>query len=174
LIRFDEVTKSHPDGTVAVDGFSLEAASGEITVFVGPSGGGKTTLLKMVNRMADPTTGRVWLDGRDIAAIAPHELRRGIGYVIQHGGLFPHKTVLDNIATVPMLTGRTRREATARAAELLELVGLRANLGRRYPHQLSGGQQQRVGVARALAADPPVMLMDEPFSALDPVNPLVS
>ncbi|MEU6577861.1 ATP-binding cassette domain-containing protein [Streptomyces sp. NPDC046805] len=148
---------------------SLQAASGEITALVGPSGCGKTTSLRMVNRMVEPTSGRVWLGGRDTAAIPPHELRRGIGYVIQQAGLFPHKTVLDNIATVPVLTGHTRRQARARAAELLELVGLEANLADRYPSQLSGGQQQRVGVARALAADPPVMLMDEPFSALDPV-----
>ncbi|WP_030185258.1 ABC transporter ATP-binding protein [Streptomyces sp. NRRL S-813] len=169
MIRFDSVTKNYPDGTVAVNSLTLEAASGEITVLVGPSGCGKTTSLRMVNRMVEPTSGRVWLNDRDTAAIPPHELRRGIGYVIQQAGLFPHKTVLDNIATVPVLTGRTRRQARARAAELLELVGLDANLADRYPSQLSGGQQQRVGVARALAADPPVMLMDEPFSALDPV-----
>jgi osmoprotectant transport system ATP-binding protein len=169
MIRFDAVTKSYPDGTVAVNALTLEAATGETTVLVGPSGCGKTTSLRMVNRMIEPTSGRVWLDDRDTATIAPHELRRGIGYVIQQAGLFPHKTVSDNIATVPVLTGRTRRQARARAAELLELVGLSTNLADRYPNQLSGGQQQRVGVARALAADPPVMLMDEPFSALDPV-----
>ena len=169
MIRFESVTKNYPDGTVAVHDLSLEAASGRITVLVGPSGCGKTTTLRMVNRMIEPTSGRVWLDDRDTALLKPHELRRGIGYVIQQAGLFPHRTVLDNIATVPLLLGRTRRQARTRAFELLELVGLTAELGGRYPVQLSGGQQQRVGVARALAADPPVMLMDEPFSAVDPV-----
>ncbi|WP_208897884.1 ATP-binding cassette domain-containing protein [Streptomyces incarnatus] len=169
MIRFDAVTKTYPDGTVAVNALTLEAATGETTVLVGPSGCGKTTSLRMVNRMVEPTSGQVWLDGRDIATIAPHELRRGIGYVIQQAGLFPHRTVLDNIATVPVLTGCSRRQARTRAAELLDLVGLSSDLAGRYPNQLSGGQQQRVGVARALAADPPVMLMDEPFSALDPV-----
>ncbi|MFJ8363857.1 ABC transporter ATP-binding protein [Streptomyces sp. NPDC093984] len=169
MIRFDAVTKTYPDGTVAVNALTLEAATGETTVLVGPSGCGKTTSLRMVNRMVEPTSGRVWLDDRDTATIAPHRLRRGIGYVIQQAGLFPHKTVLDNIATVPVLTGHTRRQARSRALELLDLVGLPADLADRYPSQLSGGQQQRVGVARALAADPPVLLMDEPFSALDPV-----
>ncbi|MEU4092906.1 ATP-binding cassette domain-containing protein [Streptomyces sp. NPDC026673] len=169
MIRFDAVTKTYPDGTTAVDSLSLVAASGRTTVLVGPSGCGKTTTLRMVNRMTEPSAGRVWLDGRDTATCKPHELRRGIGYVIQQGGLFPHRTVLDNIATVPVLLGLTRRAARRRAAELLELVGLPAGMGHRYPDRLSGGQQQRVGVARALAADPPVMLMDEPFSAVDPV-----
>ncbi|MFD8192260.1 ABC transporter ATP-binding protein [Streptomyces wuyuanensis] len=169
MIRFDSVTKGYPDGTLAVDNLSLDAPSGQISVLVGPSGCGKTTSLRMVNRMIEPTSGRVLLDGRDTASIEPAELRRGIGYVIQQAGLFPHKTVLDNIATVPLLLGRSKREARNRAAELLELVGLPQTLARRYPVQLSGGQQQRVGVARALAADPPVMLMDEPFSAVDPV-----
>ncbi|MGI5144014.1 MULTISPECIES: ABC transporter ATP-binding protein [unclassified Streptomyces] len=169
MIRFESVSKGYPDGTVALDRLSFEAASGEITVLVGPSGCGKTTSLRVINRMVEPDAGRVWLEDRDTATIAAHELRRGIGYVIQQAGLFPHRTVLDNIATVPLLTGRTRRQARARAAELLERVGLPAELGRRYPAQLSGGQAQRVGVARALAADPPVMLMDEPFSAVDPV-----
>jgi osmoprotectant transport system ATP-binding protein len=169
VIRFESVTKRYPDGTVAVDALDLEAASGEITVFVGPSGCGKTTSLRMINRMIEPTEGRITLDGQDTAKLRPAQLRRGIGYVIQHAGLFPHRTVLDNVATVPMLLGRSRREARARAHDLLDLVGLPANLAKRYPAQLSGGQQQRVGVARALAADPPVMLMDEPFSAVDPV-----
>jgi osmoprotectant transport system ATP-binding protein len=123
----------------------------------------------MVNRMVEPTSGTVWLDDRDTATVPPAELRRGIGYVIQQAGLFPHRTIVDNVATVPLLLGWGRKRARARAAELLERVGLPAELGRRYPAQLSGGQQQRVGVARALAADPPVMLMDEPFSAVDPV-----
>ncbi|MEV5910478.1 ATP-binding cassette domain-containing protein [Streptomyces chartreusis] len=169
MIRFDSATKGYPDGTVAVDRLSLEAPAGQTTVLVGPSGCGKTTTLRMVNRMIEPTSGRVLIDGRDAASIKPAELRRGIGYVIQQAGLFPHRTVIDNVATVPLLLGRSRAQARRRAAELLELVGLSAALAQRYPAQLSGGQQQRVGVARALAADPPVMLMDEPFSAVDPV-----
>jgi osmoprotectant transport system ATP-binding protein len=169
MIRFDSVTKAYPDGTVAVDGLSLTAPSGQITVFVGPSGCGKTTSLRMINRMIEPTAGTITIDGRDVASVPATELRRGIGYVIQHAGLFPHRTVADNVATVPLLTGTSRRQARARAIELLERVGLPAAFADRYPAQLSGGQQQRVGVARALAADPPVMLMDEPFSAVDPV-----
>jgi len=169
LITFSEVTKRYPDGTVAVDELSLEIAAGEITVFVGPSGCGKTTTLRMINRMVEPTSGTIRLDGEPISAADPPALRRRIGYVIQHGGLFPHRTVVDNVATVPYLLGWDRRKARGRAMELLELVGLPATFAKRYPYQLSGGQQQRVGVARALAADPPVMLMDEPFSAVDPV-----
>jgi osmoprotectant transport system ATP-binding protein len=169
MIEFRSVTKRFPDGTVAVDDLDLIAEDGRITVFVGPSGCGKTTSLRMVNRMIDPTSGTVSIDGAQVSARPPAELRRGIGYVIQQAGLFPHRTVLDNVATVPRLTGATRRAARRRAAELLELVGLPVEAGRRYPAQLSGGQQQRVGVARALAADPPVLLMDEPFSAVDPV-----
>jgi len=169
VIRFESVTKRYPDGTLAVDELSLEAPSGEITVFVGPSGCGKTTSLRMINRMIEPSSGRILLDDRDTASLKPSELRRGIGYVIQHAGLFPHRTVVDNVATVPYLLGENRKQARARAMELLERVGLDPAFGKRYPAQLSGGQQQRVGVARALAADPPVMLMDEPFSAVDPV-----
>jgi osmoprotectant transport system ATP-binding protein len=169
MIEFDSVTKRYPDGTVAVDELSLMAPTGQLTVFVGPSGCGKTTSLRMINRMIEPTGGRILLDGKDTAGVKPEELRRGMGYVIQHAGLFPHRTVLDNVATVPYLLGHDRRAAKRRAAELLERVGLDPAFGRRYPAQLSGGQQQRVGVARALAADPPVMLMDEPFSAVDPV-----
>jgi osmoprotectant transport system ATP-binding protein len=169
VIRFESVTKRYPDGTIAVGGLSLEAPSGATTVLVGPSGCGKTTALRMVNRLVEPTSGRVLLDGRDTKSIRPVELRRGIGYVIQHGGLFPHKTVLDNIATVPLLLGQGKREARRRAGALLERVELPAELATRYPAQLSGGQQQRVGVARALAADPPILLMDEPFSAVDPI-----
>jgi osmoprotectant transport system ATP-binding protein len=169
MIRFDGVTKEYPDGTVAVDDLSLTAPTGRITVLVGPSGCGKTTSLRMVNRMIEPTRGTITLDGEDTARMRPSDLRRGIGYVIQHAGLFPHRTVLDNIGTVPRLLGWDRRRTRERAAELLERVGLAPELGARYPSQLSGGQQQRVGVARALAADPPVMLMDEPFSAVDPV-----
>jgi osmoprotectant transport system ATP-binding protein len=169
VIRFEAVSKRYPDGTLAVDSLDLVANTGEITVFVGPSGCGKTTSLRMINRMVEPTSGRTWLDDRDTAMIKVEQLRRGMGYVIQHGGLFPHRTVADNIATVPVLVGVSRREARQRALGLLDRVGLPAALADRYPAQLSGGQQQRVGVARALAADPPVMLMDEPFSAVDPV-----
>jgi osmoprotectant transport system ATP-binding protein len=169
VIRFESVTKRYPDGTVAVDALELTADTGKITVLVGPSGCGKTTSLRMINRMIEPTSGRIWLDERDTATIKADQLRRGIGYVIQHAGLFPHRSVLDNVMTVPRLLGHGRAEARARALELLERVGLPAAFASRYPAQLSGGQQQRVGVARALAADPPVMLMDEPFSAVDPV-----
>jgi osmoprotectant transport system ATP-binding protein len=169
VIIFEHVTKRYPGGTVAVDGLSLEVPDGKIMILVGPSGCGKTTTLRMVNRLVEPTSGRILLDGRDVAQAHPVALRRGIGYVVQQTGLFPHRTVEDNIATVPLLSGSRRATARARARELMELVGLDATLARRYPHQLSGGQQQRVGVARALAADPPVLLMDEPFSAVDPV-----
>ncbi|MFF4339071.1 ABC transporter ATP-binding protein [Kitasatospora sp. NPDC001540] len=169
MIRFEGAAKRHPDGTVAVRGLDLEVPAGRTTVLVGPSGCGKTTILRMVNRMVEPTAGRVLLDGTDVAALPAAELRRGIGYVIQQAGLFPHRRVIDNVATVPRLLGWDRKRARARAAELLELVGLPPETARRYPAQLSGGQQQRVGVARALAADPPVLLMDEPFSAVDPL-----
>jgi osmoprotectant transport system ATP-binding protein len=169
VIRFESVTKRYPDGTVAVDALDLEAPSRQITVLVGPSGCGKTTSLRMINRMIDPTSGRIWLDDQDTAKVRPAQLRRGIGYVIQHAGLFPHRTVVDNVATVPFLVGHDKKQARARAMEVLERVGLDPAFAKRYPSQLSGGQQQRVGVARALAADPPVMLMDEPFSAVDPV-----
>jgi osmoprotectant transport system ATP-binding protein len=169
MIRFESVTKRYPDGTVAVDELSLTAPSGQITVLVGPSGCGKTTSLRMINRMIEPTGGRIWIDDRDTTSVPPAELRRGIGYVLQHAGLFPHRTIVDNVATVPLLLGQSKREARLKALELLDRVGLPANYAKRYPAQLSGGQQQRVGVARALAADPPVMLMDEPFSAVDPV-----
>ncbi|EWT01428.1 glycine/betaine ABC transporter ATPase [Intrasporangium oryzae NRRL B-24470] len=173
MIRFDGVTKQYDTGSgttsVAVDHLSLEAPTGKITVLVGPSGCGKTTTLRMVNRMISPSSGTISIDGRDTASMDVAELRRGMGYVIQHAGLFPHRTVLDNVTTVPRLLGVDKRSARARAMELIERVGLDPDLARRYPAQLSGGQQQRVGVARALAADPPVMLMDEPFSAVDPV-----
>jgi len=169
MITFDDIVKVYPGGGTAVDHLSLELPTGKITVLVGPSGCGKTTSLRMINRMVSPTSGRVLIDGRNVAEQDEAVLRRGIGYVIQHAGLFPHRTVLDNVATVPMLLGRSRREARAAAMELLERVGLSTEFAGRYPAQLSGGQQQRVGVARALAADPPIMLMDEPFSAVDPV-----
>lgn len=169
MISFESVSKVYPDGTHAVEDLSLEIPTGRITVFVGPSGCGKTTSVRMINRMIEPTHGTVAIDGQDISTVDAATLRRGIGYVIQSAGLFPHRTVLDNVATVPVLQGRSRRQARAAAAELLDRVGLDRALSGRYPAQLSGGQQQRVGVARALAADPPVMLMDEPFSAVDPV-----
>lgn len=169
VIEFDRVSKRYADGTLAVNELSLSAPSGAITVFVGPSGCGKTTSLRMINRMVEPSGGTIRIDGDDVLGQDPALLRRRIGYVIQHAGLFPHRTVLDNVATVPVLEGMSRAEARRRAGELLERVGLTAAMGKRYPAQLSGGQQQRVGVARALAADPPVMLMDEPFSAVDPV-----
>ncbi|MEU2562402.1 betaine/proline/choline family ABC transporter ATP-binding protein [Streptomyces longispororuber] len=170
MIRFEHVTKRYPDGTTAVDDLSFEVAEGELVTLVGPSGCGKTTTMMMVNRLVEPTSGRVFVDGADIAGVDPVRLRRRIGYVIQQVGLFPHRTVLDNAATVPALVGWKRARARARAAELLDLVGLDPKTyGSRYPEQLSGGQRQRVGVARALAADPPVLLMDEPFGAVDPV-----
>ncbi|MPY61920.1 ABC transporter ATP-binding protein [Streptomyces spongiae] len=169
MIQFDAVHKRFPNGTTAVHDLSLEMPEGGVTVLVGSSGCGKTTTLRMVNRMVEPTSGTIRVGGKDVLAQDAAELRRSIGYVIQQAGLFPHRTVLDNISTVPLLLGWGRRRARARAAELLETVGLAADMGKRYPHQLSGGQQQRVGVARALAADPPVLLMDEPFGAVDPV-----
>ncbi|WP_405693705.1 ABC transporter ATP-binding protein [Streptomyces sp. NBC_01185] len=170
MIRFEHVTKRYADGTTAVDDLSFEVAEGELVTLVGPSGCGKTTTMKMVNRLIEPTDGRIFLDGEDISAIDPVRLRRRIGYVIQQVGLFPHRTVLENTATVPHLLGWGREKGRKRAAELLDLVGLDPSVhGGRYPEQLSGGQRQRVGVARALAADPPVLLMDEPFGAVDPV-----
>ncbi|OYP13728.1 ABC transporter ATP-binding protein [Streptomyces sp. FBKL.4005] len=170
MIRFEQVTKRYPDGTTAVDDLSFEVSEGELVTLVGPSGCGKTTTMMMVNRLIEPTSGRILVGGEDIAGVDPVRLRRRIGYVIQQVGLFPHRTVLDNTATVPALLGWKRAKARARAAELLDLVGLDpATYGPRYPEHLSGGQRQRVGVARALAADPPVLLMDEPFGAVDPV-----
>ncbi len=169
MIEFEDVTKQYPDGTVAVDQLSLRIPSNEITVFVGPSGCGKTTSLRMINRTIERSSGRISIDGEDINAGDPVTLRRGIGYVIQHAGLFPHRTVVDNVATVPKLLGWDKKKTRSTAMELLERVGLDPKLAERYPAQLSGGQQQRVGVARALAADPKIMLMDEPFSAVDPI-----
>ncbi|NGN65145.1 betaine/proline/choline family ABC transporter ATP-binding protein [Streptomyces sp. A7024] len=170
MIRFENVTKRYADGTTAVHDLSFEVAEGELVTLVGPSGCGKTTTMKMVNRLIEPTSGRIFVQGQDIAGTDPVELRRRIGYVIQQVGLFPHKTVLENTATVPYLLGWPKGKRRERAAELLDLVGLDPSVyGDRYPDQLSGGQRQRVGVARALAADPPVLLMDEPFGAVDPV-----
>ncbi|WP_210584323.1 ABC transporter ATP-binding protein [Streptomyces sp. GESEQ-35] len=169
MIRIDSVTKRYPDGTVAVDRLSLEIPDRSITVLVGPSGCGKTTTLRMINRMVEPSEGTITLDDVDIMKQPVNTLRRSMGYVIQNAGLFQHRTIVDNIATVPRMLGWGKDKARARARELMERVGLDAALAKRYPYQLSGGQQQRVGVARALAADPPVLLMDEPFSAVDPI-----
>ena len=169
MIQFLDVTKTYDAGRPAVDHLDLSIDRGRITVFVGPSGCGKTTSLRMINRMVEPTSGTILLDGQDVSRRKAAELRRSMGYVMQSSGLMPHRSVLDNIATVPRLNGVGKAEARKRAQELLDVVGLASELGRRYPGQLSGGQQQRVGVARALAADPPVLLMDEPFSAVDPV-----
>jgi osmoprotectant transport system ATP-binding protein len=170
-IVFDGVTKRYPGrADAAVEGLTLTVAAGELCVLVGPSGGGKTTALKMVNGLVPIDEGDIRIDGRSVRTIPPTELRRGIGYVIQQVGLFPHMTVAANVATVPRLLGWPRARIRARVAELLELVGLdpAADAGR-YPAALSGGQQQRVGLARALAADPPILLMDEPFAAVDPI-----
>ncbi|HSO91601.1 MAG TPA: ATP-binding cassette domain-containing protein [Arthrobacter sp.] len=169
MIEFQNVTKRYQGGQAAVDGLTMSIDKGAITVFVGPSGCGKTTSLRMINRMVEPTSGTLTVDGRDVTAVPAAQLRRSMGYVMQSSGLMPHRSVLDNIATVPRLNGVSKAEARKRAQELLDVVGLASVLGKRYPSQLSGGQQQRVGVARALAADPPVLLMDEPFSAVDPV-----
>jgi osmoprotectant transport system ATP-binding protein len=169
LIRIDSVTKRYPDGTVAVDRLSLEIPDRSITVLVGPSGCGKTTTLRMINRMVEPSEGTILIDGKDSRQQSVNTLRRSMGYVIQNAGLFQHRTIVDNIATVPRMLGWGKEKARARARELMERVGLDGSLAKRYPYQLSGGQQQRVGVARALAADPPVLLMDEPFSAVDPI-----
>jgi osmoprotectant transport system ATP-binding protein len=170
MIRLEGVSKRYADGTVAVHELDLDVPEGDTVVLVGPSGCGKSTTLKMVNRLIEPTSGRIVLDGEDVTDVDPVRLRRRIGYVIQQVGLFPHQTVRANVATVPQLVGWDRKRVTTRVDELLELVGLDpARYGGRYPHQLSGGQRQRVGVARALAADPPVLLMDEPFGAVDPI-----
>jgi osmoprotectant transport system ATP-binding protein len=169
MIEFRHVSKTFPDGTRAVDDFSIEIPSRKTTVFVGSSGCGKTTLLRMINRMVDPTSGAIEIDGENISTIKPVELRRSIGYVMQNSGLLPHRKVIDNVATVPLLKGVSRREAHAHALELLDTVGLDRSLANRYPSQLSGGQQQRVGVARGLAVNPNILLMDEPFGAVDPI-----
>jgi osmoprotectant transport system ATP-binding protein len=170
-IVFDHVTKRYAGrDAAAVDDLSLEIPAGSFCILVGPSGGGKTTALKMVNRLIPFDSGEIRIDGRDIKDLPLTELRRGIGYVIQQIGLFPHMSVGENIATVPRLLGWDRKRQRTRAIELLELVGLDEADAKRYPSQLSGGQRQRVGLARALAADPPLLLMDEPFGALDPIT----
>jgi osmoprotectant transport system ATP-binding protein len=169
MITFDKVTKKFGD-TVAVEELSLEVSEGEIVMLLGPSGCGKTTSLKMINRLIEHTSGTIMVDGQDISTVEPVQLRRSIGYVIQQSGLFPHMTIGDNIGAVPRLLGWKKPRVQARVQELLELIGLEPEFARRLPSELSGGQQQRVGVARALAADPPVLLMDEPFGALDPIT----
>jgi len=170
-IEFDHVTKRY-EGRMeaAVRELSLDIPAGCFCVLVGPSGGGKSTALKMVNRLVPFDSGDIRIDGRSVRDLSPVELRRGIGYVIQNVGLFPHMTVADNVGTVPRLLGWSKSRIGTRTAELLELVGLEAEYARRYPAELSGGQRQRVGLARALAADPPLLLMDEPFGALDPIT----
>ncbi len=169
MIEYRSISKTFADGTEAVDDFSLVLPSRTTTVLVGSSGCGKTTLLRMVNRMVDPSHGQVLIDDVDVASRNKVELRRSIGYVMQHAGLMPHRKVIDNVATVLRLNGVGKREAHSRAHEVLETVGLEPSLANKYPSQLSGGQQQRVGVARGLVADPNVLLMDEPFGAVDPI-----
>jgi osmoprotectant transport system ATP-binding protein len=168
MIEFRDVTKTYGD-SIAVEHFSLQIPARQVTVLVGSSGSGKTTLLRMINRMVDPTSGTVEIDGENIANVPPVALRRRIGYVMQSSGLLPHRRVIDNIATVPRLTGVPKEKARARALELMDVVGLDRALARRFPAELSGGQQQRVGVARALAVGPNILLMDEPFGAVDPI-----
>ncbi len=169
MIRFENVQKIYPDGTVGVGGITLDVAERSTTVLLGSSGSGKTTLMRMVNKMVTPTSGAVLLAGEDVAVQPTVALRRSIGYVLQDGGLFPHRRIVDNIATVPILDGVPRLKARERALELMDMVGLDYDMAGRFPSQLSGGQRQRVGVARALANDPKVLLMDEPFGALDPL-----
>lgn len=169
MIEFRNVSKRFPDGTLAVDDFSLVIPARQVTVLVGSSGSGKTTVLRMINRMVDPTDGAILIDDEDVSTVEPVQLRRRIGYVMQNSGLLPHRRVIDNIATVPRLTGVPKAQAHERALELMDVVGLDRSLARRYPNQLSGGQQQRVGVARGLAVDPNILLMDEPFGAVDPI-----
>lgn len=168
-IEFRDVTKTYRDGTTAVESFSLHIPSHSTTVFLGSSGCGKTTLLRMVNRMVEPSAGAVLIDGENVSQVPEVPLRRSIGYVMQNSGLMPHRRVIDNIATVPRLNGTPKAQAHHQALALMETVGLDHALARRFPAQLSGGQQQRVGVARGLAADPNILLMDEPFGAVDPL-----
>ena len=171
MITLERVSKQFPNGRCAPRELDLEILDGQITVLIGPSGCGKTTTLRLINRLVEPTSGRVVIDGEDVALVDPVALRRRIGYVIQQIGLFPHLTVGANVATIPRLLGWSRQRQQTRIDELLDLVGLEPAVYRdRYPHELSGGQQQRVGVARALGADPPLLLMDEPFGALDPIT----
>ncbi|MBT1017966.1 ATP-binding cassette domain-containing protein [Canibacter sp. lx-72] len=169
MINFNGVSKVYPTGSIAVENFSLRVKPHKTVALVGSSGSGKSTLLRMVNRMIEPSSGEVLINGQDISTADPVQLRRSIGYVLQNSGLLPHRTVLNNVAAVPLLCGSTKQQARSKATELLELVGIDTELLARYPAELSGGQQQRVGVARALAADPDILLMDEPFGAVDPI-----
>ncbi|MHB8463832.1 MAG: ABC transporter ATP-binding protein [Acidimicrobiales bacterium] len=171
MIALEALTKRYGPGPPAVDALSLEVMSGEVCALIGPSGSGKSTTLRMINRLIEPTSGKIWLDGEDVTTVSAVALRRRMGYVIQQVGLFPHLSVAENVATVPRLLGWDRSRVRDRVHELLELVGLDPTVyAKRWPHELSGGQRQRVGVARALGADPPVLLMDEPFGAIDPVT----
>jgi len=171
MIALEALTKRYGSGPPAVDALSLEVVTGEVCALIGPSGSGKSTTLRMINRLIEPTSGRIWLDGEDVMAMPTVQLRRRMGYVIQQVGLFPHRTVADNVATVPQLLGWGKTKTSTRVHELLELVGLDPKIyAHRWPHELSGGQRQRVGVARALGADPPLLLMDEPFGAIDPIT----
>jgi osmoprotectant transport system ATP-binding protein len=170
-VEFDHASKSYPGTDApAITDLTLEVPAGKLTIFIGPSGSGKTTAMRLVNRMIELTSGDVRVDGVSVTDQTPAQLRRGIGYAIQQIGLFPHQTVAENIATVPKLLGWDGNKVKARTQELLDIVGLEQPMGKRYPAQLSGGQRQRVGVARALAADPPLLLMDEPFGAIDPIT----
>jgi osmoprotectant transport system ATP-binding protein len=171
MIRLEDLTKVFPgQDEMAVDGLSMDIHEGEIVVLVGPSGCGKTTTMKMINRLIEPTSGRIFLEGEDVTKVNADRLRRRIGYVIQQVGLFPHMTIADNIATIPKMLGWDKQRISGRVDELLEMVGMDPSYRDRYPKELSGGQQQRIGVARAMAADPPVLLMDEPFGAIDPIT----
>jgi osmoprotectant transport system ATP-binding protein len=171
MIRLENLTKTFPgQDEPAVEELSMEIPEGEIVVLVGPSGCGKTTTMKMINRIIEPTSGRIFLEGEDVTKGNPDKLRRRIGYVIQQIGLFPHKTIADNIATVPKMLGWDKKRISERVDELLETVGMDVSYRERFPKELSGGQRQRIGVARAMAADPPVLLMDEPFGAIDPIT----
>ena len=171
MIRLEDLTKVFPgQDEPAVDDLSMDIYEGEIVVLVGPSGCGKTTTMKMVNRLIEPTSGRIYLEGEDVTKVNSDNLRRRIGYVIQQIGLFPHMTIADNIATVPRMLGWDNKRISDRIDELLETVGIDLSYRNRYPKELSGGQRQRIGVARAMAADPPVLLMDEPFGAIDPIT----
>lgn len=170
-VTFEQVTKIYRGGKAAIENLTLEVETGELLVLIGPSGCGKTTTLRMINRLEEPTSGKITIDGRSIEQYKPVELRRGIGYTVQQTGLFPHMTIHDNIDVVPRLLGWTKERREARVHELLELANMRYDeFAHRYPRQLSGGQQQRIGVLRSLAADPPIILMDEPFGALDPIS----
>lgn len=171
MIEFKNVYKSYDGGKEVLKDINLECEKGKITVFIGPSGCGKTTTMKLINRLIDPTKGKIMIDGEDISEINAVELRRKIGYVIQHIGLFPHLTIAENVSVVPQLLKWDKGKTEARVDELLDMVGLEPQTFRnRYPNELSGGQQQRIGVIRAMAAEPSIILMDEPFSALDPIS----